>query len=331
MSELGNIGQFFSGIGSSALQGAEALGGDVMTGLKDVGTSIGGLFGGGGAVSPGTIGASANQLSMPSMATDAATTAAGSAALPGGAGAFSTGPGIPDPTAGVTPSIDMSGLPGGSAQSILSSINPQGAMASADLSTMDPSGVLAQATGVAPGGVTQLTGGAGGGGNFLTNLLKNPNALKMLGEGGLLGAELLNANRTPAGEAQIKALAANQAGFAKNQGELATAEQSGILPSGATQLFQGQLNAAEAAVRAKYAEMGMTGSTAEMQDLQAARDSTMAQMWQTGNQMAQQGWANVNQATGYQSQLLDEILASETAQGTQLGQALAAFAGAAAK
>lgn len=335
MGQLGNLGQMFSTLGGDVLSGAQALGSDVMTGIGDIGSSLSGLFGGGGAVSPGTLGASGAQLANASPS-----------AMGAGVDAVAD---VAAPTAATNAASLMTG-PGAAVNALDTSGIGQGIMNPVGMVDQTSSGLLPTAQALLGPGPVGATGGptvtginqgvladVGQGvqtvpglpqGNFLQSLLKNP---KLLAEGGLLGAELLNANKTPTGEAQLKALAAQQAGFAKNQGELAQAEQQGLLPAGATNLFQGQLQAAEAAIRAKYAQMGMTGSTAEMQDLQAARTGIMGQMFQEGQQMAQQGWTNVNQATGYESSLLDEILATETQQGTALGQALAAFAGAAAK
>lgn len=160
---------------------------------------------------------------------------------------------------------------------------------------------------------------------FLQKLLSDP---KMLLGGGMLGLDLLKANQKPPGLGPIQALAQQQGAFAKNQGELALAEQQGLLPQGAQNMFQGVLNANEAAIRSKYASMGMTGSTAEMQDLAAAREGILGQMQQAGLQMAQEGWANVNQATGYESQLLTESMQAQLQQQKDVQDALAEFAGA---
>jgi hypothetical protein len=187
-------------------------------------------------------------------------------------------------------------------------------------------GIAADAANLLPGAATASP--QTGMNAFLSKLLANP---KLLEGGALAGVELLNANKQMPEQKALQALATQQGGIAKNQGELAMAEQQGLLPAGATNMFQGMLNANLAAVRAKYAQMGMTGSTAEMEDLAAVRDQVMSSIFQEGQTMATQGFKNMSDATGVQSTLLQEILKTQLQQNTDLGNALATFAGAAAK
>lgn len=159
----------------------------------------------------------------------------------------------------------------------------------------------------------------------------NAGALKDILGAGALGIDLIHANQTPPGVKSLQQLAGTQAGLAKSWEAQAQGEAQGILPAGAQALVQNNLKASEAAIRGKYAQMGMSGSSAEVQDLQAARAQALAETFQIGQQMAQTGLAESSQATGAETQLLQAILAAETAQGTELGNALAGFAGAAAK
>lgn len=335
---LGQIGQF----GSNLMQGVGDVGGELLQGAQGL-FSGSGLEGAAGLAGGGAPGAVANVLPGAASAADAGVDAAAIAPAAGqAASSLMSGPGVLDTStiASGLPAVtginaNPSGLLGG-----ISDPSLGGAQSISDFTTnpltsagMNPvQAITPPDASLAPGIAANPTGLASNwlqrGGNFLQGVLQNP---KLLGETGLLGAELLNANRTPPGEAALKDLAGQQARFAQNQSEIAQAEEQGLLPAGAQNMFQGLLNANEAAIRAKYAQMGMTGSSAEMQDLAASRDQIMSMMFQQGQQMAAQGYTNVNQATGYESALLKQILDSETAQGTQLGQALATFAGAAAK
>ena len=87
--------------------------------------------------------------------------------------------------------------------------------------------------------------------------------------------------------------------------------------------------AAQAQVRAKYAGMGLSGSSAEAQDLANVEQSSVAQQFQIGQQMAQTGLSELNTSQSQEGSLYEALLKEGTAQGTQLGDILAKFAGAA--
>ena len=129
----------------------------------------------------------------------------------------------------------------------------------------------------------------------------------------------------------MQALLGQQQALANTYGSEAQAEQQGLLPAGAEALVQNNLNAKIAAIRTNYAKSGMSGSSAEIQDINAAKSQALADTFAVGQSMAQQGLQELQSATGQESSLLNYILAAETAQNTQLGNALASFAGAAAK
>lgn len=314
-----------------------SLGTDVMQGFQGAGQAVGdltGFSGGGGPLSPGTLnavasnfgtapdvlnfnpGAIASEAGGAASALTPASVGSGIASELGGWGQNAPTSNLysdittPIDATAIGPDISNAAVPG----KVAGNFNPTG--------TLTPGGITAPA-GV---GNTWLQNIQGTGSNWLQSLMKNP---KLLGEGGLLAAELINAGKKPPGEAALQALATQQSGFAKNQGELALGESAGMLPAGLTNMYQQQLDANLAAIRAQHA--GNPGSSAQMQDEAKARADIQAQMAVAGQQLAQSGWQNVNQATGYESQLLQTILDAETQQSTQLGQALAAFAGAAAK
>lgn len=330
---MGDVMSGLGQLGGNLLSGAQTLGSDVMSGIQDVGSSIGGLFGGGGAVSPGTLGAAGASIAnaAPSAlgsGVDAVANVAAPAAATDAA-TMMTGPGIG--------ALDTSTI-GAGVQGLNTNVGALEGMSPTFMPTV--SGPLNTAL-ASPGldavpGINPPMGGQGvtleGGApnvaglsnpNFLQSLLKNPELMKAI----IPGAGLIRAmTEQPPGLKDLKAMEAQQAGMAKNQSELAMGEQQGLLPQGATNLMQGQLNAAEAAIRAKYAQMGMTGSTAETEDLAAARDATIGEILKQGQTMATQSWNNYNTATSYQSDLMNSIISEEMAKDKDFQTAMAELA-----
>lgn len=300
---IGSIGTGIGDIGSAVgsglsglATGAENVGGDLLSGAQSLvgglGSSLGGLFGLSGGGGPVSPGTIANTTAAGVNPTALAGAGAAAPAAATSAASFSAPP-------GVTP------------------IDP----------LLSAAGQATEAPPVAPGPLTAPFSAPGAGSNFLSSIINPKTALPL----GLLSYDILRGSQNPAEVKQLQALSAQQQGIAANQGQLASAEQEGILPTGGQQLVQQTLQANEAAIRSKYAQMGMSGSTAETQDLQAARDQSLAQTFQIGNQLATTGFNEVNAATGESSSLLEEILAQETAQGNDLGNALALFASGLAK
>lgn len=114
-------------------------------------------------------------------------------------------------------------------------------------------------------------------------------------------------------------------------------ELQGKLPPAAQAAVDAESNASVAAIKSKYASLGMSGSTAETQDISSAKSAAVSQSFAIAQQLAQEGLAaltttpaagSVTQLGGDAGQLLEALLQSETTQSTQLGQALAQFAAA---
>jgi len=316
---LGTIG---SGIGTAASDigsGLGQIGGDLVSGAKDVfggiGNALGGLFGasgGGGPLSPGTI---ANTASSPAAGVAAAAPASATSAA-----AF-----------GMPPSLDTSGL---AAFDTAKGIDPSALGLPAASAPVISSGLpsvagvpIPDGSGIGPGIAPNALASGGGMSSFLQSLVNPKTALPL----GLLGLDLIHGMGEPAEVKQLKALEAQQAGLANKDTALATAEQEGILPAGGQRLIEEKLRANEAAIRTKYAQMGMSGSSAEAQDLQGARDQALAEQFSVGQQLAATGLSAAQAATGQESSLLSAILAQEMSQGDELGNILADFAGAATK
>lgn len=318
---MGQLGQ----LGSSAMQGIGDVGGDLASGAQDLFSGVGtglndafGLSGGGGAVSPGTLGGAASTIANAApAAADVATDA--SAVAPGAASAASFG--LP-PGAAAAPAVNTPFTPLATAEG-MGSGGTGLPSSSYNIPAVDTSGLDTNLIGGVPGVDANAQGGIGNG-NFLQQLLGNKKALGA----GTLGLSTLLGQLNKPSLSGVQGLEKQQAGLAQNQGELAQAEQQGLLPAGANQMFQGLLNSQLATIRQKYAQMGMTGSTAEMQDLNAARESVMAQLFQVGQTMAGQSWGNMQKATGVENTLLKQIYDAQVANSEGLGKSLANFAAA---
>jgi hypothetical protein len=297
----------------SSIGGGGASGGDSSTGAAfDPGSILGGLFGGGGGNT-----SVATPSAPPPIAAPVAT------------------PAIPDvsaPTPTSTSTAASAANPIPNAEGTVAPITAD--LPSATLATegkVDPSTVGAIAPPPNPGTITppqggilsQIFGGNGSGGQS--------NALKDILGAGVLGVDLAKGTQSPPGVKQLQQLAGTDAGTAKSFLAQAQGEQQGILPAGAEALVQNNLDASIAAIKQKYSQLHMSGSSAETQDLNAARMQALAETFQIGQSMANTGLAESNAASGQEDALLQAIMAAETAQGTELGNALAGFAGAAAK
>lgn len=187
----------------------------------------------------------------------------------------------------------------------------------------------------AAGGGGALGGGtaAAGTGNLLQNLfgtgsgiggsgLTLPQLLALGGGGAGLISQLTQggaANMPNYG--QFNALAQEAMG---NTG-MANALRTGQLPPGAEQMAEAGLADSEAGIRARYAAMGLSGSTMEGQDLARAQMNTEAQKYQMAQSAASYGLQNMQLADTIYGQIADYQLQQDK----QLQDALAAFASAA--
>lgn len=87
---------------------------------------------------------------------------------------------------------------------------------------------------------------------------------------------------------------------------------------------------AQAAIRQRYSGMGMSGSTAEVGDLNAAAQAGVDMQFKLGQDIAQTGLQTVAALTGQNANIYTALLNAQTQRDTALGNALANFAGAAA-
>jgi len=152
---------------------------------------------------------------------------------------------------------------------------------------------------------------------------------------GGLGMNLLKGNQPIPGEAQTRNAAnslAATAGAQANKGQqLESFVNTGTLPPGLSDGLKTATAAAEAQIRSGYANRGMSGSSAEQQDIAAAHERAHNAAAQIALQLLSQGSAMVGQAVnteGLAAQIYQAISRDALAQDQALGSAIGNFAGA---
>jgi hypothetical protein len=199
--------------------------------------------------------------------------------------------------------------------------------------TFDSTGLVNNS--LLPGDVGAPTAGAGGGGNGfdLSSILS---AAKSMGVSPLSALSLLGSilakPKTP-NIPQLTDLAqtaqANATALGGTEATDLAAGQTGKLPAGAqTQINQAE-QSAEAAIKSKYAAMGLSGSTMEQQDLIAAQNQAIAAQFNEAQTLANQGVqiaGVINSGDATAAQIYETIMQTVLQQDSQLQAALANFA-----
>lgn len=268
--------------------------------------------------------------------------AAGAALLAGGGGgAATTPPQAPTDVEGLdvvgtrpppVPQLDPAALPGPVAglTTMLPStpdpveVTPEHTLDRSDL--LLPAGVGAVAGLVSGGPDTAglTTGGGGNGGIGGTGITPTD-----LLAGGLLGGGLLGGSGGSSGSSDaLKGLADKSAGLADRLGNIATAGFAGDIGGRGLNSISRMVRHAQAAIRQRYSAMGMSGSSAEGQDLQAAADAGVDLQFKVGQEMATAGLNAIAALTGQSAAIYTSLLNAQTAKDTALGNALANFAAA---
>lgn len=151
-------------------------------------------------------------------------------------------------------------------------------------------------------------------------LASNPGAdIAALG----LGFDAVKGNQALKGENNLKAIAGQE----QAQGALMENYlQTGTLPPGLQAGLDQASQAAEASIKSQYAARGMSGSSAEAQDLANLQETVSGQGAQMALQLLQSG---INE-TGMASTLYSQIMNTALEQDKNLGSAISSFASAAA-
>jgi hypothetical protein len=167
-----------------------------------------------------------------------------------------------------------------------------------------------------------LTPAAGGGaGSFLSGVMKNPAALLA---GGGLALDVLRGNQNPPGYAQIQSQAEQAAQQGKQmQGYLT----SGTLPPGLQTSLDTARENAEATIRSQYAARGMSGSSAELQDIQNLHNRIVSQGSDMALQLFQQGLSETEISTRLYEVIMNQQIAQDQALSQGITNMVTALAG----
>ena len=171
------------------------------------------------------------------------------------------------------------------------------------------------------GGTSNLVKGAtdAGGDGLLggvKSFMKDYGSLALGGAG--LAYNMLKGNEPVPYSAQLESQAAQlQAQGAQLQGYLS----SGTLPPGIGAALQGAHDSAAASIRAQYASRGMSGSSAEMQDLANLAQTTVSQGANIASSLLSTGVSEQQFASG----LYQNLMAQSVAQDTAMSNAIAGF------
>ena len=171
------------------------------------------------------------------------------------------------------------------------------------------------------GGTSNLVKGAtdAGGDGLLggvKSFMKDYGSLALGGAG--LAYNMLKGNEPVPYSAQLESQAAQlQAQGAQLQGYLS----SGTLPPGIGAALQGAHDSAAASIRSQYASRGMSGSSAEMQDLANLAQTTVSQGANIASSLLSTGVSEQQFASG----LYQNLMAQSVAQDTAMSNAIAGF------
>lgn len=306
-------GEALAGAAGGALASG-ITGGDPLTGTLTGGASgaLKGILSSSATDVPGAAGSTSSNAvgggGAGGVASSAAPMSLGGSAGPDITNLSFTNPGS-DFFSSTSPNVD-SFLSGGSAADALSLTGPVAAVGPA-------------ASAVVPAAST----------NSIVNAIKNPsfssvgdalsNNASILLPGAALGYQALQGASEPEGLGDIKA----QADRLNAQGqELQSYLQSGKLPAGLQSSLTQAAQSAKATIRSQYASRGMSGSSAEAQDLANVDQRIQAQGASLAVNLLQQGITETNLS----SQLYSAIMQRELAEDKMLSDSITNFATAAA-
>jgi hypothetical protein len=144
-----------------------------------------------------------------------------------------------------------------------------------------------------------------------------------LGSLGIAGGGLLKQLLQPGGTEALNPLQQEQLNMMRQQQQTAQQYMTGQITPEMQQNIQNQTQANIQQIKAKYAQMGMSGSTAEAQEIAGAEARGTAMLGQAQTQMIQTG----AQMLGLPTQTIAKLSAQQLAQDKEFSDALAAFVG----
>ena len=152
------------------------------------------------------------------------------------------------------------------------------------------------------------------------DMLKSPQGLMAIGG---LGMDLLKGNQTPPGFDQLKSQASQ---FSRQGAQLQSYLQSGTLPVGLQHTLDTAASAAKASVKQQYANSGMSGSSAEAQDLQGVTDRETAEGAQIATNLLQQGVQESQMGAAIYTELMQIQMEQDQQLSSGIGNFVSAFA-----
>lgn len=318
------------GAGAAGAADAGILGGlgagigGLLSSLSPIGSAAAaGAPAGGGMVGPGESIIGGGPVSTAGAAPTTPTITGPSAPIGGGGAGSAAAFGGPDITPGA--GLDLTG-----------GIGP-GAAGGSVAGPTDLGAIAGGAGGATPPAGAATPNAAGGIANYFKN---NPGLLASLGIGaaGTLAAPKLSGliNKVPQ-QGNLDALAAQEKSLQGQQqqlgGELTQPLLTGNLPPEAAQSVSNAVNDAISTTKARYANLGLSGSTMEADAIANIQNQKSALTFQIAQQMATTGQAALTgaaNALGLQDQVYSQLMQAQVQQDAALQQAIASFAGAAA-
>ncbi len=150
-----------------------------------------------------------------------------------------------------------------------------------------------------------------------------------------LGYDLLKGNETPQYEPQVGGAARNitaaAQGLEQQGGQLQSYLTSGNLPPGVNASLDVATNSAIASIKSQYASLGMSGSSAEAEDINNVMLEKQAQGSQIALSLYQQGTSEITSALGAfgeEANIYSQLMDVGIQQNAELGQAISSFAAA---
>ena len=140
-----------------------------------------------------------------------------------------------------------------------------------------------------------------------------------------LGATLLNSNKDIPGAKGMEASARDAQGRSTQLANAAEAAFEGKLPGTRMQSFDNQADRAKAAIRQRYAGMGMSGSTAEAQDLAAVDQQVQQSAFQEAQTLASTGFKAAADQSGISADLYGKLWDIEHQRGSEFSTSLQNF------
>ncbi len=353
----GGVGSFLGAAGGAAGAGEGAAGG-AFASSADIGLvpgSVGAAGGGAGGAGAGAGGAAALEggsfgATNPDIGIVPGSTASGGGGTFGNLGASnpitgaasdaSSGSSTPNSTSGspaFNPTTGVSGSPGsatgtpmdftqGSPILDVASSIPPGTPAGMDSTaaanfaaenTANPAlSATLNNTGLSGPGAGPAPGGGFGYSDILKFIKSNPSLL--LGAGSL-GVSALSKPKIP----NVNDLNSAANATKNTADQLINSEVNGRLPPGMQSMVSNALNDTIAGIKAKYANMNLSGSSSEQQEIQAAQERAAATTAQLATTVTNQGLNAENMA----AQIFQQIAQLRLGQDQGLQNAISAFAG----